>query len=182
MIFVLTGNGKGKTTSAIGMGIRAVGAGRRVLMVQFLKVPTSEVNVLNKIENFVVRTFGERGFPVPHNVIEENPNLVNKGVREISNKDKEIIMEGWKFLQQWVEEKKCDFLILDELTHVVNYGLLDKEEVLTFLKKHREKLDIVITGRYCPQEFLVIADLITEMLSLRHPYERGEPPRKGIEY
>ncbi|MGC9003897.1 MAG: cob(I)yrinic acid a,c-diamide adenosyltransferase [bacterium] len=179
MIFVLTGKGKGKTTSAIGMGMRAVGAGRKVLMVQFLKVPTSEAKALAKVDNFVLKTFGEKGFPVSEEVLRK---VHFSGMREITERDKELAREGFALAKRWVEEGKCDFLILDELTWVLNLSLLDKDEVLAFLKENREKIDIVITGRDCPEEILRLADLITEMKMIRHPYERGIGPRKGIEY
>jgi len=182
MIFVLTGNGKGKTTSAIGMGIRALGAGKRVLMVQFLKIPTSEANILSKLENFTLRTFGGQGFPVPGEVLEKNPHLREEGVREIGERDRELAKEGWDLARRCVEERGCDFLILDEITYAVNFGLLEKEEVLSFLGKFGKELDIVITGRDCPKEILDMADLITEMIAVRHPYEKGVPPRRGIEF
>lgn len=182
MIFVLTGKGKGKTTSAIGMGIRALGAGKRVLMVQFLKIPTSEAKVLSQLENFTLRIFGEKGFPVPKEVLEGNPKLFEEGGREIVEEDRELAKQGWELAKRYVEEERCDFLILDELTHAVNFGLLEKEEVFSFLEKFKDKLDIVITGRDCPKEILDMADLITEMQAIRHPYQHGAPPRKGIEY
>jgi len=180
MIFVLTGEGKGKTTSAIGMGIRALGAGRKVLMVQFLKFPTSEAKILANLDNFVLRAFGERGFVVPKEILEKEKDF--KGLREISEKDRELAREGFALAREWVEEGKCDFLILDELPWAINLSLLDKKEVLDFLKKFAGKIDIVITGRNCPEEILQIADLITEMKMIRHPYQKGVGPRKGIEY
>lgn len=182
MIFVLTGNGKGKTTSAIGMGIRAVGAGKRVLMVQFLKIPTSETNALKEVCNFTIKSFGEKGFPAPKEVLERTPQIRKEGVREISEKDRELAREGWAYVKQSLEEKLYDFLILDELTHAINLGLLEKEEVLSFLKRFKEGVDIVITGRNCPEEILDIADLVTDMHNIKHPFEKGTKPRKGIEY
>jgi len=182
MIFVLTGDGKGKTTSAIGMGVRAAGAGKRVLMVQFLKTPTSEANILNEIGNFTLRTFGEKGFPAAGEVLGKHPELKEKGVREINKRDRELAREGWALARRAVEEERCDFLILDELTHAINLGLLEKEEVLSFLKGFKNKVDIVITGRNCPKEILDSADLVTQMQAVRHPYEKGVPPREGIEF
>jgi cob(I)alamin adenosyltransferase len=169
MIFVLTGEGKGKTTSAIGMGIRAAGAGKRVLMVQFLKFPTSEAKVLSNLKNFFLKTFGEEGFLVPEETLEKE-------------KDRELAKEGFALAREWAEEGKCDFLILDELTWAINLSLLDKKDVLNFLKEFAGKIDIVITGRNCPEEILQIADLITEMKMIRHPYEKGIGPREGIEF
>ncbi len=182
MIFVLTGKGKGKTTGAIGMGIRAVGAGRKVLMVQFLKIPTSEVSILSKLRNFTLRIYGEKGFLVPRETLERNPELREKGVREVGEGDRQLAKEGWSLARNFVEERKCDFLILDEITHAINLGLVDKEEVLSFLKRFKNEVDIVITGRDCPKEILDIADLITEMVAVRHPYEHCILPREAIEY
>jgi cob(I)alamin adenosyltransferase len=179
MIFVLTGEGKGKTTSAIGMGIRALGAGRKVLMVQFLKFPTSEAKILSNLNNFALKTFGEKGFVVPKEIMEKKKS---KGLREISEKDRELARKGFALARKWAEEGKCDFLILDELTWAINLSLLDKKEVLDFLKEFAGKIDIVITGRNCPEEILQIADLVTEMKMIRHPYQKGIGPRKGIEY
>jgi cob(I)alamin adenosyltransferase len=180
MIFVLTGEGKGKTTSAIGMGIRAAGAGRKVLMVQFLKFPTSEAKVLSNLKNFFLKTFGEEGFLVPVETLEKEKDF--KGLREISEKDRELAKEGFALAREWAEEGKCDFLILDELTWAINLSLLDKKDVLNFLKEFAGKIDIVITGRNCPEEILQIADLVTEMKMIRHPYEKGIGPREGIEF
>lgn len=182
MIYVLTGNGKGKTTSAIGMGLRAVGAGKKVFMIQFLKTGSSENEAIKKIKNFNIEPFGREGLFLPRAELEENPQLKKKGVKPLIKKDFELAEKGFDLVKKIVKSKDCDFLILDEVFIVLKFNLLDKKTVLDFLKKNRKKLDIVLTGRYCPSQILKIADLITDFKEKRHYYKKGIKSRKGIEY
>jgi len=162
MIYVLTGNGKGKTTSAIGMGIRAAGAGKKVLMVQFLKDgASSEVKVIEKIENFELKSFGRPGFG-PY-----------------SKRDYELVKGGFLFAKK---SKKYNLLILDEINVVLGFKLLGVREIIAFLNDYGKKLDVVLTGRYCPKEIIKIADLVTEFKEVKHYFKKKVKARRGFEY
>lgn len=182
MIFVFTGNGKGKTTAAIGTAIRAVGAGRSVLMVQFLKTGSSENKEIKKIENFEVYSFGRKGFFLPESKLEENPELKDKGIKPLTEKDSKIFREGFEKTKKITASEDIQLLILDEIILGLKYKLIEAKEVMTFLKKYREKLDIILTGRYCSEEIIKMADLVTEMKEKKHPFNKGEKAKKGIEY
>lgn len=182
MIYVLTGNGKGKTTSAIGMGIRAVGAGNKVLMVQFLKTFSSESKIIKKIKNFDLKSFGEKGFFVPKKYLKAHPELKKIGVKSATKEIIKLIQKGFDLAKKAAISKKYDLLILDEVCVVLQFGFIKKREMINFLKKHGKNLDIVLTGRNCPKAVIDKADLVTEMKEVRHYYQKGVGARKGIEY
>ncbi|MCD6477397.1 MAG: cob(I)yrinic acid a,c-diamide adenosyltransferase [Candidatus Aenigmarchaeota archaeon] len=180
MIQVYTGNGKGKTTAAIGLGIRAVGAGKNVLMIQFLKTnDSSELNVLRKLDNFEVRTFGRKGFFLPKKKLDENPSL-REHFKEFSNVDYELVREGFNLAKESVNE--YEIIILDEFNLVLNYDMIPLEEVLNFLKNADKNTEIIITGRYAPKEIIEVADLVTNFEEIKHYYTQGKGMRKGIEF
>jgi len=172
MIYVLTGNGKGKTTSALGMGLRAAGAGKNVLMVQFLKDgASSEIKEIKKINNFQTKSFGRPGFG-PY-----------------SEKDSRLVKSGFLFAQKAAQSKKYSLLILDEINVATYLKLIGVKEVVEFLREYGKNIDIVLTGRYCPEEIIKIADLATEFKEIKHYFKRACLPagrafkaRKGIEY
>lgn len=167
MIYILTGNGKGKTTSALGMGLRAVGAGKKVLMVQFLKDgASSEIKAIEKINNFQIKNFGRPGFG-PY-----------------SQEDSQLVKLGFLFVKKACLPvgKKYDLLILDEINIALGLKLMNIKEVVEFLKEYGKKLDIVLTGRYCPGETIKMADLVTEFKEIKHYFKKGVKARKGIEF
>lgn len=171
MIFVFTGNGKGKTTAAIGMGLRASGARKKVLMVQFLKDgSSSEIDAIKKIKNFQTKSFGRSGFG-PY-----------------SEKDSRLAQLAFAFAKSAQDRsasggkaKNCDLLILDEINTALRWRLLDPKEVIEFLKRCAKKLDVVLTGRYCPKEIIGMADLVTEFKEVKHYFHKDVKARKGIE-
>lgn len=165
MIFVFTGNGKGKTTSALGMALRAAGAGKKVLMVQFLKDgSSSEVKAIEKVDNFEIRSFGRPGFG-PY-----------------SEKDFQLAKLGFIFAKKEAESQRYSLLMLDEINVALKFKLIDLKEAIAFLKEYGKKLDVILTGRYCPKEILKIADSATEFKELKHYFNKGVKARKGIEY
>lgn len=165
MIYVFTGNGKGKTTSAVGMGMRAVGAGSKVLMIQFLKTgDSSENRAIKKIKNFKIRSFGRPGFG-PY-----------------GDKDFLLAKKGWDFLKKEAGKGKYHLIILDEINLVLKFKLLAFKDVLTFLKSRGKKIDVVLTGRYCPKEIIDMADLVTEFKEIKHYFKKGIKAKKGREY
>lgn len=171
-IQVYTGDGKGKTTCAIGQGVRAVGTGLKVIMIQFLKGgPTGELNSLKSFgDNFTVHRFEkQRDFVW---------NLKEDEIEEL----KKEIREGFSFLKDTVEKGNCDMLIVDEIMGVLSNGFLEVHEVVEVLKSKKENMEIILTGRNVPPEIIEVADLVTEMKPIKHYFDKGVQSRKGIEF
>ena len=184
MIYVFTGNGKGKTTAAIGTGIRALGAGKKVFMIQFLKTEkgSSEVGFLKKLKNFEIRCFGREGFFLPKEELEKKPELKKYGVKPLSKIDFQLANEGFELAREVARGEKFDLLILDEINIALNFSLLDKKRFLSFLTKNRDNLDIILTGRNCPEYVLEVADLVSNVQEVKHYYRKGKGAKKGIDY
>ncbi|MEA3557676.1 MAG: cob(I)yrinic acid a,c-diamide adenosyltransferase [Candidatus Thermoplasmatota archaeon] len=165
---VYTGDGKGKTTASIGLGIRASGAGSRVRMIQFMKGRRySEIDAIENIPNFEVSQHGRDEFVSKENPEQVDIDLARKGFETA----KEIILAG-----------EHDLVILDEINVAVDFGLLNIEEVLELVRSRPENIEIILTGRYAPREFIDGADLVTEMKEIKHFYQKGVEARKGIEF
>ncbi|WP_028991523.1 cob(I)yrinic acid a,c-diamide adenosyltransferase [Thermoanaerobacter thermocopriae] len=171
LIQVYTGDGKGKTTASIGLGIRAVGRGFKVYMVQFLKgADTGELHTLKNIENFKVFRF----------------QSTNKFFWTLTEEEKKILAEDMKkaydFVVDVLKNKKCDVLILDEIMAAIHSKMYAVEDVLKLIDMKPKEMELVLTGRSAPQEIIERADLVTEMKAIKHPFEKGIPARYGIEY
>jgi len=166
-IQIYTGDGKGKTTAAIGLSIRAIGAGLKVAFVQFFKPGTSsEVKVLKKFfPELYYKNFGKEKFV--------------KG--KIEEELKDLILKGWEEVKKLVISKEYNIIVLDEFTYALNWGIIKLEEFLNFLKNKPEEVEIIITGRQAPQELIEIADLVVEMKKIKHYFDKQVPARKGIE-
>lgn len=172
LVQVYTGNGKGKTTASIGLGIRAYGNGLKVIMIQFLKSGiTGELNLLNNLgENFKVYRFEkEKDFTW---------NLTDEQKEEL----KKEITEGFDFAKKVVKEDLCDMLILDEVMASVNGGYIKEDDVVKLIENKPENMEIVLTGRNVPKAIADKSDLITEMKDIKHYFNNGVPARKGIEF
>lgn len=169
LIQVFTGSGKGKTTAALGEALRACGHNYKVLVVQFMKgqIDYGEVKIASKIPNLDLKQFGL-------------PTFVKKG--EPSREDLRLAQEGFLFAKSAIENKKYDMVILDEVNVAIDYGLLGLEEVLTLLKERPDGVEIILTGRYAPKEIIEIADLVSNIEEVKHPYQKGIPARKGVEW
>lgn len=171
-IQVYTGDGKGKTTAAIGQGVRAAGNELKVYMVQFLKgSETGELKSIEKLAPYfkIFRFEKKRGFFW---------TLSDEEKAEL----KKEIEEAFEFCKKVLKDKECDVLILDEIMGVLHNKLLSIEEVVKFLKSKPEDMEIILTGRNVPGEILEIADLVTEMKEIKHYFEKGVPARRGIEF
>ena len=163
---VYTGNGKGKTTAAIGMAIRAMGAGFRVLFVQFVKGKEySEIKELKKNKLITICQYGRRCF------------IKNKPKQQ----DIEIARKGLKKVERLIKSNKYKVVILDEATIATNFKLFDIKDLLKVINERPKDCEIIITGRYAPKELIDIADLVTEMKEIKHYYSKGIKARKGIE-
>lgn len=184
---IYTGNGKGKTTSAIGLAIRALGAGMRVMMIQFMKDPVySEHKILSKLDGMTLKTFGKSFFIVYD---DENLEKAKKWERKIvvfkkGNPPKdyvELIHEGLQAAKEAVSNGEYDLVILDEINVVLHYELASVEDVEDILKSKKESVEVVLTGRYANEKLIDLADLVTEMKEIKHYYKQGVMSRKGIE-
>ncbi|NQT21910.1 MAG: cob(I)yrinic acid a,c-diamide adenosyltransferase [Candidatus Omnitrophica bacterium] len=166
-IHVYTGKGKGKTTAALGLALRASGAGLKVYIGQFIKKGCySEVKALKKHrKNIRIEQFGRGCF-------------ISKKAR---NKDLLLAEKGLSRVAQIFNSKKYDLVILDELNVATHLNLVSVGDVVKIIKKRPRNVEVVITGRHAPKKILGLADLITEMKEIRHPYARGTRARCGIE-
>jgi len=166
LIQIYTGDGKGKTTAALGQALRASGRGFRIVVVQFMKgTPSGELFFISKYPAFeIVQTSTGNSF----------------------NKSTEQLREEAQYAIAYSEEKmlsgKYDLIVLDEVLTATNRGLVSTEQVLDLLDKKPEQVELVLTGRKAPTEIVKRADLVTEMLMIKHPFTQGIAARQGIEY
>jgi len=168
LIQVYFGNGKGKTTAALGLALRAAGRGKEVLIIQFMKKwDYGELHSIQLIPQITIKTFGTKDF-------------VHKGkAKEIDYQEaKKAFIEG----VQAANSGQYDMIIFDELNVAIYFELLELQEVVDFLEEKPEEVEIIITGRNTPKEIIDKADLVTEMCEIKHPYQKGIQARIGIEY
>jgi cob(I)alamin adenosyltransferase len=166
---VYTGDGKGKTSAAFGLALRAIGRGLRVYVIQFIKggFDYGELHIMNKLPNFELKAFGRGRF-----ITETPPKDV----------DVKLAREAFELARNVVGSDEYDVVILDEINVALNLRLVDVDEVVDLVRKKPERVELVLTGRNAPPEVVEVADLVTEMKEIKHPYTKGVPPRKGIEY
>jgi cob(I)alamin adenosyltransferase len=167
-VHIYTGDGKGKTTAALGLAVRALGRGWKVLLIQFLKPlgGSGEIDACGKLPGFESMQFGGPAFvrsvpPDPEDVARAESALKTAGER---------IREGW------------DMVILDEILQSVSLGLLDEDRVLDLVRARPDSVELVLTGRGATAPLIDAADLVTEMVAVKHPFEKGTPARAGVEY
>ncbi len=166
-IHLYTGNGKGKTTAAFGLALRAEGAGKRVFIAQFVKgMHYAEMDAIERFAEIELKQYGLDCF------------IVNKPTQD----DIDAARAGLAEVSQIIAKNKADLLILDEICIALHYHLFDIEEVVALLKNKPEEMEIVMTGRYAPPELYEMADLVTEMTEIKHYYNQGVEARKGIEF
>lgn len=164
---VYTGNGKGKTTAALGLALRASGAGLKVYLQQFAKNGRhSEIRALSKFYNIKVEQCGRGAF------IRGKPSV----------SDVECARRGLDAAKKNIFSGKYDLVILDEVNIAMMIGLIEPRDVITIIRNRPRNVELVLTGRRCPPSVKKIADLVTEMREVKHPYRRGIDGRKGIEY
>lgn len=169
IIIVFTGDGKGKTTAALGISLRAQGRKKRTLFLQFMKGKEESGEQLLDGSNaplIEIRAFGA-GF------------LKKGGDREPHRK---AVEEGWERAARELSDGGCDILVLDEISHVINLGLLSVEEVVKTICERRQGLHLVLTGRSMPQALIDLADTVTEMKEIRHAFHAGTAAIGGIDY
>jgi cob(I)alamin adenosyltransferase len=169
MIQVYTGDGKGKTTAALGQALRAIGHGYKVYMIQFLKGRTygELITCRDCLPDFTIAMSGRDEF-------------VRKGQPE--EVDVRLAREGLDLARKVVAEGRHKMLILDEINVAVDYGLITIGELLDFLDGCPDDMEVVCTGRYAPPELIERADMVSEVKEIKHHYRQGVGMRKGIEY
>jgi cob(I)alamin adenosyltransferase len=177
LVQVYTGDGKGKTSAAVGAAVRALGRGLRVCCIQFLKGgdDSGEVRLLRQLPNVTVRQFGTDW-------------------RELAKRDREWwtaaptaqereqIEEGLRFAGQIISAGEHDLVILDEVTVACQKGLIRVEDILRIVTNRPPHVEIILTGRAAPQALIEAADLVTEMKEVKHPHARGVAARRGVEF
>lgn len=167
-VHVYTGNGKGKTTAAFGLALRASGAGLNVFVGQFIKGKAyNELVAIRKfLKNITVKQYGIGCF------------IISSPTQE----DKEAARKGLDEMRDIIKSGKYKLVIMDEITIALYYELIDIKDVLNIIKNKPPGVELVLTGRYAPQELIEVADLVTEMKEVKHYYTAGIEARKGIEY
>jgi len=169
LLIVFTGNGKGKTTAALGMAVRAAGHSMRTLVLQFIKGAWKygELEALKRFDEIDIKPLGT-GFTWK---------------KENMDEDRRLARIGWNLASEAIERGDYNIVVLDELNLIMAYGLLPVAEVLDALGRRPEGLHVVITGRNAPDELIAAADLVTEMREIKHPYrEQSIQAQKGIEF
>ena len=169
LVQVFTGNGKGKTTAALGTVLRAVGHGLRVYIIFFMKgnYAYGEFNALPKLPNVKMESFGFRQFTDPANI---KPEEIEQAKQAVSA-TREAMLSG-----------NYDLVVMDEVNVALGFKLLELEEVVNLIKDRPPDVELILTGRYAENKVLEMADLVTEMVKVKHPYDKEIPARKGIEY
>ena len=186
---VYTGAGKGKTTAAIGLAIRALGADKKVLMIQFMKSPSySEHRILSSISpNFRIEAIGKPFFIADEGSIpaEDLAKLKDQVVIFPPGNPPaeyiELAQSGIRMAKEAVSNGEYDLVILDELNVAMHFGLASWMDVKAIIDAKAEKTELVITGRNAPEALMERADLVTEMREIKHYYSQGVMARKGIE-
>jgi cob(I)alamin adenosyltransferase len=172
LLIVYTGPGKGKTTCALGTAFRAVGQGLRVLMVQFIKGSWhyGELDAAKMLgdDKFEIRPMG-RGF-------------VKIGGAETDPADIKLAQECWQAGRDAIYSGKYDLVVLDEINYTISYKMLDAGEVVAALKDRPERVHVICTGRNAHPQLVELADLVTEIREVKHPYTKGILAQRGIDY
>lgn len=169
LVEIFTGSGKGKTSTALGMVLRALGHGLRVHIIFFMKgnYPYGERNMLPQLTNVSFQSFGHEQFVDPQNVKSE---------------EREQAGEALQAARAAIASGKFDLVVLDEVNVAVAWKLIEVEDLLKLIEEKPQNVELILTGRYADQRLIERADLVTEMVEVKHPYQKGIKARKGIEY
>lgn len=187
LIQVYTGTSKGKSTSAFGLAIRAIGQGLKVYIIQFMKGNSyyGELKTFQRLfPDITIKQFGRHCNNLEARKEEEcracGHCFISKGQSTLE--DRQVARKALAHAVEVMASGDYDIVILDELNNALYYELLELEPVLKMLQNKPELVELVLTGRNAPQEVIELADLVTEMKAIKHPYEKGIHARRGIEY
>jgi cob(I)alamin adenosyltransferase len=172
LTIVYTGNGKGKTTAALGIALRAVGYDKKICMIQFIKGSWhyGEMTSSKRLEpEFEMVAIGKGfvGIIDDKSPIEEHKRIANEAIKISINK---------------IQSGNYDIVILDEVNYAINLDLVKLEDVLNIIKSKPDTLDLVLTGNHAKDEIIELADLVTEMREIKHPFRQGKKAKKGIDF
>lgn len=170
LVQVYTGSGKGKTTAAWGQALRAIGRGRKVAIVQFLKTPATGERIAAQRLSPDLAVFGMSS-PYDPSVDQQDSPVLREESRRNLQTARDLLASG-----MW------DMVVLDEINIVLHYGFVSEKEMRELLDSRPERTELVLTGRYAPDWLVEAADLVTEMREIKHPSAEGVKARKGIEY
>jgi len=167
LIQVYTGNGKGKTTAAFGLALRAAGAGLNVYIGQFAKGRLyHEIKALKKLSNIKIEQFGRRCF------IKKSPEKI----------DRHLALCGLRRANELIAQREFQLVILDEMNIAVKFGLVPLKEVLKLMESTPKTIELVFTGRYAHPQIIKTADLVSQIKEVKHYYAKGQKARRGIEF
>jgi cob(I)alamin adenosyltransferase len=166
---IYTGNGKGKTTAALGQALRAAGSGLKTFIAMFMKdFSYGEIKSIKHLSDWIrVEQYGNDTFVISKQLPDE--------------KDLRAAQQALKQTREAMLSAKYDMVIMDEVCVAIHFGLLKTANVLSLLEEKPEPVELILTGRYCPPELIEKADLVTEMQEIKHYYQKGVLVRKGIE-
>ena len=169
LVEVFTGEGKGKTSAALGVVLRALGHDFRVCVIHFMKgnFPYGEQKVLAQLPNVTLSVFGRTSFVDPNNPTEEDKKEANRALET----GREAMLSG-----------KYDLVVLDEVNVASAWGLVGVDEVVRLIQDKPEDVELILTGRYADKRLVELADLVTEMLAIKHPFDKGVKARAGLDY
>ena len=174
LVQIYTGDGKGKTTAALGLAIRAAGWGKKVIIYQFLKPPALKLGER--------KALAKAKLPIKIEAVDVKWNLRKqkdkKALRQVCNK----INQGCKEIQTNAQKGKYDLIILDEIIYCYFKKMVDKKTIEKIIKSKKPNVEIIMTGRGVTNELIKLADLVTEMKEIKHPFKKSIKARKGIEY
>ena len=168
LVILYTGNGKGKTTAALGMLLRAWGRGMKVCMLSFIKAETS-----NYGEERAAKKLGIELIPLGGGFTWLSKDL---------EKDKALAQKCWELCKQKIASGEYDIVVLDEITYPITYGWLDVDEVIETLRSRPADLHVVLTGRDAHEKLIEFADLVTEMREVKHPFNAGTKAQPGVDF
>jgi len=169
LVQVYTGTGKGKTTAALGLSLRAIGKGLKVHMIQFMKgdIEYGEITAAKKIDGLVIEQFGR-------------PDFVTR--ESTAKVDIEFAQKALERARELLRNNECDILILDEINVALDYNLIAVDDVISLIQNKPKNIELILTGRYANSRIIEMADLVTDMQEVKHPYQTGIPARDGIEH
>ena len=169
LVEIFTGDGKGKTSAALGVALRASGHGLKVFIICFMKggFPYGERKALSQLPNIKFANFGLESFVDPNNVTEV---------------EKEEARKALQMAKEVISSNEYDIVVLDEINVATAWNLISTNEVIKLIKEKPKNVDLILTGRYADDKLIELADLVTNMTKVKHPYDKGTLARKGIDY
>ncbi len=171
LIIVHTGTGKGKTTAGLGMALRATGHKFRVLMIQFIKgsLNSGEIKAASRLHPFF-------------DIVPMGKGFIGLKNKTADPEDQKAVASAWRFAEKRIASGEFDMIILDEINYAIDYKLLLVEDILKVLARKPDSLHLVLTGRNAHPRIIELADLVTEMREIKHPFQKGIKAQKGIEF